>query len=253
MSDHTRSTDVEVSREAKFFSKNLAWTVSAVFMSLIGIGLAIVLVPSGNEPSNPPVASPSPPLSSPPTPVAPTAAATGWDDLGCNGTRGSESVPNLPPKANWRPLGTYSVPTSSKLGPAVDGEAPRCFQHTPAGALFAAINFPFAIGSATSTAYSDVVTTLMTPGSQRDELVAAGQVTQGSAPAFQVAGYQIDACEPHRCNVRVIMSSAGQLLEMPSSLVWKDGDWKVDGATLTGFPGPVATMPPGFTTFGPGQ
>ncbi|GAB3868540.1 hypothetical protein GCM10028801_44630 [Nocardioides maradonensis] len=249
---------VETSRAATFFSKNGWWTAAALFMTLVGIALLVIfLLPNHNTTgaTTPPTptGNPTAPLSSSPTASTTTPALTGWADLGCNGTKGSRSVPNLPPRATWDPVGSFTAPSSPQYGPTRTQQGVRaCYQHTPTGALFAAINFPFEIGSASPADYSSVVQALMTPGAQRDQLVAEGQTTNGSGAAFTVAAYRIDACTADRCNLRLIMSSAGKLLEVPSSMVWSGGDWKADGANMAGTPGPVAAMPAGFTNFGPG-
>lgn len=257
MSDNN-DPKVQTSRAATFFSTTGWWTASAVFITLVGIAvLVIFLVPNHHHTAGgtaPPATgtNPPPPLSSPAASPSSTASASGWADLGCNGTKGSPSIPVLPPKVTWVPLGRFTVPTSKTYGPAAtDGPLRHCYQHTPTGALLAAFNSPFTISAASPADFRSVVDALTTPGVGRDKTIAAGPGTGGKPIDMKIQAYQIDSCSPDRCNLELVFALNGGLLQGPTSMVWSGGDWKTDGAS-SDEAHPIQSVPAGFTNFSAG-
>ncbi len=250
------TTDVTTSRVASFFSRNGWWYASAALMLMVVLGLVVILVLPGDD-NSPDTSAPAtdpvpPPLSSAAPSPSDSPTATGWDDLGCNGTKGPTEIPTTAPEATWEPVGGYSVPASDLLGPTKVTDSIRtCYQHTPAGALFAATNISMSLGSTDPATYKAVVTNQMTAGPYQAELLAEGASQDPEQRAWSFVSYGFESCSAERCNLSVVASSAGTLVQIYVRLVWVDGDWRLDGTTNPGGGG-ITAIPAGFTNFGPG-
>jgi len=151
----------------------------------------------------------------------------------------------------WAPFLAISAPTSPTLGPKrLTGPLRQCFQHSPSGALIAAVNIMLAAGAEPST-YKRVVDAQFTPGPGRDAALASFDGSQGdtaSAAAFRLGG-----CTPSVCNVELILFGDGLYLDQSIPLTWAKGDWYVNGAVKVPQAGLVQAIPAGFTAWGPSQ
>lgn len=237
------------------------WLASAVLMAVVALGLVYVLFPRGDatgtdtEPdaSSSPTSITDPPSSTGST-AAPEEGGDGWDDQGCNGTSGSSEIPTSPPgDVQWVPLGAISVPVSDEYGPReLDGPPLRqCFQHSPVGALFAAINIPAATTASGSRSDADAVTRAqVSPGAYRD--ASLSEQSDVSGGGWTVAAFRVPACSPTRCNVDLVIDLGGKLAQFSLSVVWHSGDWLIDGSTEPSV-NPVASAPAGFTPWMPGM
>lgn len=236
-------------RAASFFSMNGWWYASAALILAVVLGIiALLLLPGDGDtdargddtaPTGPP------PLSSP-APSSDSGSSTGWADLGCNGTEGDSKTPSLAPEATWEPVGVMSAPTSEEYGPTqVDGFVRTCYQHTPTGAVFAAINLMTSFAAAPESELRAVTEASMTPGPFRDETLSSPRGELG----WQISAFDVQSCTPERCNVAVVVSLAGGLAQVNSPMVWTDGDWKLDGQTNAGGSS-VESVPPGYVVWG---
>lgn len=243
------NSGVETSKVANFFSVTGWWYASAALMLVAGIGLiAILILPNDdtNAGTQPIPNTPSAPLSSPATQPEPGPSTTGWDDLGCNGTRGDTGVPQLPPKVTWVPIGPWSVPSSATYGPTkVDGFVRTCYQHTPTGAVLAATNVLAVAVTVPQAERADVLVRLMTAGAVRDEAIATVLPPDngGRWEAFDVEG-----CSPERCNVVLISSLGSTYGENKVSMIWTDGDWYLDGTQRLSA-SVIDAVPPGYAAW----
>lgn len=248
------------STDSSFGGLGKAWALSALLMVAVVLGLVFVLWPSGDaddeatDPSQTPTIPSGAQETIVPSNNAAPSSSKGWDDKGCNGTDGSEKVPTKAPSdVKWVPVAGQAVPVSDKFGPKDVASAPlrKCFQHSPTGAVFAAVNIP-AAALAGGKAGSVVSREQMTPGQFRDEGMAASVSTD--AGRASVAGFQLRACDPHRCLVDLVLDDVGTRAQLAVTLVWSGGDWKMDGsvepaARLLDTPG----LPTGFIPWMPGM
>lgn len=238
-------------RLASFFDRNSWWWVAATIVIIIPLGLVLILaLPSSKDdpaPTGPDSAPPPAPLSSPaPNPSGGPTDATGWDDLGCNGTKGSTETPTLPPKAAWEPVGAGVAPTSADYGPTqVSGYVRTCFQHSPTGALFAALNIVSAIAVAPSAERAAVLEAGMTPGAYRDEAMD----TPAGELGWKIAAFHVEGCSAERCNLVLVVAAKGAFGTLNVPLVWTAGDWRVDGTRNAGGGG-IDSIPPGYVSWG---
>ena len=151
-----------------------------------------------------------------------TSAAAG----GCNVPGGDTLVPTSAIPATWQLVGSVAAPVSSSAGPKKvtgPGETLRsCYQHSPTGAVLAAINILIA---GTTTNEQQVVQQGFTPGPGRTE--AAQQPADSGGGS--IAGFQAQACTRSACLVKVAISVQGLYVEQTMPMVWSAGDWKVNG------------------------
>lgn len=223
------------------------WYASAALIGLVLLGLLIVLLFPNDEDGAGGATSSS-------SAGTGEEATEGWEDTGCNGTEGSSEIPTSPPSdVEWVPLGAMSVPQSGEYGPLQVDDPPlrQCYQHSPTGALFAAINIPAAGSSTGSGADLEAVARQqMTPGPTQEQFLAAAASGDAETSADTVAAFQISACTPDRCNVSVVANSGGQLVQGTYSLVWVDGDWKLDGTQQIAASA-LDAVPAGFVQWAP--
>ncbi len=189
------------------------------------------------------------------TASAPTSAASSsnvagaWPDTGCNGSTAAPVAPqSVMTDVQWKPFLAAAIPVSATLGPTrIDGPLRTCFQHSPAGALLAAVNIE--LSTATPGQGSRVVNAQFTPGPGRDKALA--DVAKSTGSVANIAAFRLVGCTAEACNVEVIFFGGGRYVDGLLPVVWKNGDWYRDGAHTVGEPGLVAGIPAGFTAWAP--
>lgn len=248
-----------------------AWWASALVVLVVVVGLVAVLVTRDDRPAKDTTASSTPGPSSMPsasttaadpsastnvsssstttTATVPTSAA--WPDAGCNGTPGSGAPAQAGLLAvSWEPVGAVSLPTSKALGPAkVNGPVRSCFNHSPAGAVMAAAN---TFGSLTLTNHREVLLARMTPGPGRDRTLAEVRPSDFDGGMGQFTGYRLNGCTPTACNLSLAVQSAGIWGQEDFTMIWSDGDWKLNGAYPLGAMGLLPNgLPQGWVAWAP--
>jgi hypothetical protein len=156
------------------------------------------------------------------------------DPRGCSLPAGAQSLPVTAPVSGWTLVGSMAAPTArATIGPqkSIDGVW-VCFAHSPAGALFAAASF-----WAEATAVPQTVLYGQLAANTPARPVAIAQA-QGSTQRLQdidgdpgtvsIAGFQYTAYTPAEANVSIVLSGpAGELVSLPCSMLWQDGDWRL--------------------------
>ena len=155
---------------------------------------------------------------------------------------GAESVCGLPgyadsgtlttaPEAEWLFQGTTAYPTSSEYGPgATSPEGVRyCFQHTPAGALFAAANAMVQGGDpAVAGEWLDYV---VADGPYREQIASSQEAADSADSRINIAGFRLLAYNGDSARVdlavRATSGTSTILVSGVYELVWRDGDWKI--------------------------
>ncbi|AKU15043.1 hypothetical protein [Luteipulveratus mongoliensis] len=246
------------------------WGAAGLFVVLI-LGLGVWLLFGGSDEAagrqamatvtvTPPSGSaPSAGASSPSagTPSANSAAAgTSWPDAdpGCHGGTPNGAIPKRPPvPTTWVQVSTVEVPVTPAGPKTVSGDLRKCYQHSPTGALLAAINV-FA-ASSTSSDYTRVIKSQWTPGSGRNALITeldgGGKDTPNPGPAA-LKGFSVArSCSPAKCLVSVATGTPTALGAIVMPMVWHQGDWYVDGTAPMPSSGPIDTLTAEFTPWGP--
>lgn len=193
--------------------------------------------------------------SEPSSTTAPSTPAASGDESVCGlgGVELSGSVTTAP-AATWEYEGTTGYPTSPTYGPGkIDPAGFRyCFQHSPTGALFFAAN-AFAQGSSEArAAWAEYATA---PGTYRTELLSQGLGSTSTAGSrVSIKGFRVLSYDGTHATIdlAVYASTANGTATVSGvyTLVWADGDWKLDTNTQT--PLDVAPIPnvAGYTTWG---
>ncbi|NYJ76537.1 hypothetical protein [Allobranchiibius huperziae] len=161
-------------------------------------------------------------LSGTSTATSSTASGVG----GCNVPGGNGLVPTSAIPATWQTVGAVAVPVSSTAGPKTitgpEGSLRSCYQHSPTGAVIAAMNI--ALASSSSNGHA-VIEQGYTPGPGKTE---AEQLPADPSNAA-IAGFKTEACTQSSCLVRIAITVQGQNIEGTMPMVWSGGDWKVNG------------------------
>lgn len=236
------------------------WIASAIFAAVIVLGLIAIFVlpnrdatggtppPTKTTPAEPPSSVPTSPMS-PSSNPSPSAQASGWSDLGCNSHPGSDKMPTTAPKTGWDPVGGSNVPRSDTYGPTkINGAVRQCYQHSPTGAVFAVATIPMVIG-ADPTQAAKVIRAGVAPSKSRDQMINEVRANPSSY-VQSIAGFRVQACNPKRCNIDIVVTyDGGHLGETTASVVWMHGDWLMDASSVTGAQA-VDQMPAGFVSWG---
>lgn len=221
------------------------WWGAGGLIVLVLLGLVWILI-SGNgsgstaTPTQTVTVGPSGQNSPSSLPASSRSAATGTA-AGCQVPGGSNTIPVLAPAVTWQGVGAVAAPVSSTLGPlsvsGTDHENRACFQHSPGGAVIAAINTSVA---SISPEGASVVRSRWTAGAGKNEIMVGDG---GAAGAATVAGFQVQSCDQSSCLISVAYTSAGQTGAITMPMVWVGSDWKVNGQ-LTGLSSatPIANL-----------
>jgi hypothetical protein len=126
-----------------------------------------------------------------------------------------------------------AVPTDpSTAGPGTVGKdgLRSCFAQSPTGALYATAN----IWASSFNGYAkQLYLELSADSPSRDKAVQAikegKDVGGGTSPKVQIAGFMIHSYTPESAVVELaIKSNDGGYGAIATSLLWEDGDWKLD-------------------------
>lgn len=222
MSESTQSTT-----DQNPFARPAFIISAALVLALIAAVLVIFLVPKSDSGGQPAATGTTP--SSEASSTASGASTTST----CGLPSTSETALGIAPKSSWTLVGKMATPTDPKtFGPGVtDSDGFRsCFSHSPTGALYATAN----IWASSFNGYAQqVYLELAADSPSRDKAVQAikegKDVSGGTTPKVQIAGFIIHSYTPESAVVELaIKSDDGGYGALSTSLLWEDGDWKLD-------------------------
>jgi hypothetical protein len=224
MSQSTESTTA-----SNPFTKPGFIIAAALVVALIAATVIIFLLPKGQGNAQP---APAAEETSGSATVSPSASAAA-DKSVCGLPGSSESALGTAPQSKWELLGTMAVPADpSTAGPgtvAPDGLR-SCFAQSPTGALYATAN----IWASSFNGYAkEVYLDLSADSPSRDKAVQAVQegrdVSGGTSLKVQIAGFIIHSYTPDAAVVELAFKTEdGGYGALSTSLLWEDGDWKMD-------------------------
>ncbi|MDE8670021.1 hypothetical protein PY310_15695 [Pseudarthrobacter sp. H3Y2-7] len=202
---------------------------AALVVALIAAVIVIFLLPKGQGNAQP---APAPAESGSSAAASPSASAEAGESV-CGLPSSKETALGTAPKSKWDLLGTMAVPTDpSTAGPGTVGKdgLRSCFAQSPTGALYATVN----IWASSFNGYAkQVYLELSADSPSRDKAVQAikegKDVSGGTSPKVQIAGFIIHSYTPETAVVELaIKSNDGGYGAFSTSVLWEDGDWKLD-------------------------
>ena len=222
------SQSTESTTESNPFTKPGFLIAAALVVALVAATVVIFLLPKGEETA----AQPAPKETSS-TAAASSSASAGAGKSVCGLPPSKETALGTAPKSKWDLLGTMAVPTDpSTAGPGTVGKdgLRSCFAQSPTGALYATVN----IWASSFNGYAkQVYLELSADSPSRDKAVQAikegKDVSGGTSPKVQIAGFIIHSYTPETAVVELaIKSNDGGYGAFSTSVLWEDGDWKLD-------------------------
>jgi hypothetical protein len=145
-------------------------------------------------------------------------------------------VPTAEPKGvSWKLFDSVALPSSKAAGPAVVGEdVARCYAHTPVGALLATSQI-----SVRYLAADDwlKVTRAQVVGAGRNSYIAArtksestaDPKSQDGAGQGQIAGFKFVTYTSSTAVIQTVWRFPdGRMQAATTTVLWKDGDWRLD-------------------------
>ncbi len=239
--------------QSPFTRPAFVWAAIVVGLVLVlGAVLAVHAMTAGKTTASPPAAS-GRPTAAPSTPSPSTGAAEA-SVCGLSGTVTTGTLSKAP-AATWAYEGTTAYPTSDTYGPGkTDANGVRyCFQHTPAGAVFAAAN-ALAQGS-DPTVSADWVKYALGEGPFRAQLLAEAWTSSSSGGSrMGIAGFRLLSYDGKTAEVDLAVRGAASTGTVTVSgvymLVWQGGDWKISADVAK--PLDIASIPDlaGYVSWG---
>ena len=167
------------------------------------------------------------------SPAAPPSPTSTGAEGRCQDTPSvSDVVPTAAPEATWQtnPQTLVEYPVSPKFGPAVvDADVRRCFEHSPTGALFAAVN---AVDQSAGPHAHEFFDYFIAPGPEHDALLGSGPGSSGTnGVRMSISGFRILDYTGDSAVVDVALTGQAQgttiLMTAAYPLAWHDGDWRL--------------------------
>ena len=212
-----------------------------VLLIVAAIALGVGTIIGGNNDSDEPTATPT--TSDSTESGEPTETAT-EEPTESTDSASSESVCGLKgevlegrideaPEVEWDYSGVYSYPTSEDIGPGLVDPARHCFQHSPEGAVLMAANALIPQASAEATnAWLDYA---LAPGTYAEEIKEQSQSTEDTSNSdvrMEIRGFRLLEYSGTEAVVDIAVrgTTQGQTVFLSGvySLVWHEGDWKIN-------------------------
>lgn len=189
------------------------------------------------------------------SPTASEGASGGPEESGgdeaeasvCDLPEGDQEVPAEGPDAEWQILQGHTVPSSpKKFGPGeTKGGDRACFAHNPTGALYALLNTGRVLPKEHKMKH-------VTEGPLRDALEEAPEESVDTESQTVVRGFKLEVASRNEVLVRPVYSTdGGDLYEVPMRMVWRGGDWMIDGTQDASSEAEVVDSLAGYVKWGP--
>lgn len=221
------SQSTESTTESNPFTKPGFIIAAALVVALIAAAVVIFLIPKGQG-----NAQPAPTESSSAATASPSASAASGKSV-CGLPAGKETALGSAPKSKWELVGTMAVPTDpSTAGPGTVGKEGlrSCFAQSPTGALYATANiWAASFNGSAKQVYLDLAADSPTRDKAVQAIKDGKDVGGGSSPKVQIAGFIIHSYTSTAAVVELALKSPdGGYGALSTSLLWEDGDWKLD-------------------------
>ena len=162
----------------------------------------------------------------------------------CPSTESSTQIPtSAPADVTWKALYGNTWPASASAGPTrtVDGVA-QCFQHSPTGAAFAAVNIMQTLRVNDTSAALQILDSQFIANAGSDVARRELPVTYSTQPPAgrvwgRTVGFKVESYRPGQAVLLLVENwpQRGQYTGYDITMVWQNGDWRVqldnDGRT----------------------
>lgn len=188
--------------------------------------------------------------------VATLLVACGGGDSDSDGSAPESAAPDLqaaPADAKWESVAGIKTPVETADGPRQGGKVPSGFEHTPQGAVVAAINAQVAMATADDDTWPEVSKVMLVDGPGRDQwaqgrslMTVSGTVKDPAKfKGFRIADYKDELTTM----VLAVEYPGVGLTAVPVQVTWQN-DWKAVLPTQQQAvqPKPIKSMD-GFTDF----
>ena len=209
-----------MSRKEQTSPFNMWWWAAAGFIVIVliaALGL-VFLTKSGNNNSTP-ESEQQPPAEGASNPPAQTK------NNECQGLSDDQSYPTSAPETKWEAYAgsALTVPISKEYGPLEhDGKMPKCFAHSPAGAVYAAPNLTgaFSVGHQKEAAAD----------SSEAEVQLEEQKQGDHGNLGTIRGFRIDSYTETQAEVSLYVEQGDVSASLTTTLIWdkKANDWRLD-------------------------
>lgn len=231
MSDSTQET-----AERNPFTRPGSILAAVLVLALVAAVIVIFLVPKGASP-----ADAAPTSATSPAVTSTTAKASGSDQSVCGLPSSTDTALGTAPKSPWGLIGTMAVPTDpATVGPGTtSGNGLKsCFAHSPTGALYAAANiWATSFYGNPKLVYQDLTADSPTRDLALKAIKNGQQVGGGTGPKIQIQGFIVRTYSPKAAVVDLaVKTDTGAIGSLATSLVWENGDWKLDLPAAGGTP-----------------
>lgn len=207
-----------MSRKEQTSAFNMWWWAAAGFIVIVLIAALgmVFFTKSGNNNTESQQQSPTEATSDPPAETK---------DGQCEGLSSDQSYPTTAPETKWEAYdnSALTVPISKEFGPLEHGgKMPKCFAHSPAGAVYAAPNLMAAF----------------TPGFQKEAAVDSPEVekllqeqkeAEGGNPGT-IRGFRVDSYTDSEAEISLYIEQGDVHASLTTSLLWdeQENDWRLD-------------------------
>ncbi|GAA2066275.1 hypothetical protein GCM10009801_12490 [Streptomyces albiaxialis] len=237
------------------------FVMAAAFLGFVTVvGGAVVLTSDGSgadggsgKDGAPAAARPSsaPPRAGDPSPPPPDG------DGPCPELADDErDVPDSAPRhVKWDLYEGVALPSSKAAGPAVaDADIARCYARTPVGALLAASQISVRYLAADDWRQ---VTRVQTVGAGRDAYIAQRTAAEKKGSGVpergahgQIAGFKFVTYSSSTAVLQTVWRfSDGRMQAATTTMLWRDGDWRLEYPADPADPAPVDSLA-GYTEWG---
>jgi len=164
-----------------------------------------------------------------PTKPAPRVASS-TEAGACTPDNSNQSIPRTAPRqVHWKRFQGVAVPFSPLVGPlVVQGDIARCYEHTPRGALMAAVHISVRLDR--STRWQEILQQQVVAGEGKAAYAKARAARQvvPKEKAAQITGFRIVSYTPQSAVVGTVSRdpARGGRTAKTTTVKW-DGDWKL--------------------------
>lgn len=162
---------------------------------------------------------------------------------------------SAPTGVTWTLYGSVALPSSEEAGPAAAGkDVARCYAHTPVGALLA--NSQISVRYLAADDWLKVTRT-QTVGAGRDTYITDRTKAEETAVPVgdggshgQIAGFRFVTYNDTTAVIQTVWRFPdGQLQAATTTVLWQDGDWRLEYPADPADPAPVDSLA-GYTQWG---
>jgi hypothetical protein len=228
----------------------LWWWIAGGFFLIVIVAAVAMLATRGGQVD--PTASPTASADASPSSSATSSGSLVEPDGACSLPAADQDIPVDPPQATWEAQGYILVPSSEVYGP-IPGQDPQwpCFAHSPAGALFAAMNLH--VRMVAMPDYEEFARAAAVDSPALESWLAEQDPAthgQTAGQTIQYAGFRFQKVESDAVVVDVAAKQADLNAYVRISLLWDSevDNWRVDLATTSFDPAVVESLA-SFTTW----